>query len=189
MLRVVQGELNDRIEQNNNAWIEQVKTIGAAGPHKSIVVSTEDKLLNMRRGPLVIDEALAQKLQFIQEGRFDQKRGATALKLVGDVIAVDAVEIEKIVEENLFEKYPYSAKEVWTKVSQQVPNAKQSEVWRLIADNSLKGDDRYSKYNFRNRAQEDKFKKTGLVSSVTPVIYNEGAIKFLVNLLKPVVKK
>ena len=65
-----------------------------------------------------------------------------------------------------------------------MPDAKQNEVWRLIRENGLKGDERYSKYNFRNLAQEEQFKKTGQVSGVTPVIYNEDAITILVNILK-----
>lgn len=149
-----------------------------------MVISTEDTLLEKQAGPLVIDQTLAKQLQFIKEGKFVEKDGAKALKLVGEVVPVDAVEVEKTVEENVFGKYPYSAMEVWRRVKAQVPDAKQNEVWTLIRENGLKGDKRYSKYNFRNLAQEERFKETGQVPGVTPVIYNEDAITFLVNILK-----
>ena len=99
-------------------------------------------------------------------------------------MSVDAVEVERTVEENVFGKYPYSAMEVWKRVKEKVPNTKQNELWSQISENGLKGDERYSKYNFRNLAQEDEYKKTGKVPGVTPVIYNDDAITFLVNILK-----
>jgi hypothetical protein len=180
----LQAIITDRIDENNKAWIDHVQSIGAAGPQKSMVISTEDTLLKKQDGPLVIDQDLAKQLQFIKEGKFVEKDGAKALKLVGEVVPVDAVEVEKTVEENVLGKYPYSAMEVWKKVKSQVPDAKQQEVWELIKTEGLKGDKRYSKYNFRNRAQEEKFKVTGKVPPVTPVIYNEDAITFLVNILR-----
>jgi len=186
--RIMFGELqaiiNDRIESNNRAWIEHVQQIGASGPHKSMVVSTEDQMLQKQSGPMMIDRSLAKKLQFIKEGTFDEKKGATALKLVGDVVPVDAIEVEKTIEENVFYKYPYSATETLERVKSEVPGAKQQVVWKLIAENNLKGDPRYSKFNFRNRAQEEKYQATGKVPTATPVIYNENAVNFLVNLLK-----
>jgi hypothetical protein len=180
----LQAIITDRIDQNNKAWIDHVQSIGAAGPQKSMVISTEDRLLKKQDGPLVIDQNLAKQLQFIKEGKFVEKDGATALKLVGEVVPVDAVEVEKTVEENVFGKYPYSAMEVWKEVKRQLPDTKQQDVWNLIKEEGLKGDIRYSKYNFRNRAQEEKFNATGQVPHVTPVIYNEDAITFLVNILR-----
>ena len=133
----------------------------------------------------MIDQDLAKQLQFIKEGKFVEKDGAKTLKLVGEVVPVNAVEVEKTVEENVFGKYPLSATEVWKKVKSQVPGAKQQEVWSLISEEGLRGDERYSKYNFRNRAQEEKFQESGKVPRGTPVIYSEDAVTLLVNILKP----
>lgn len=180
----LQAIIKDRIDQNNKAWIDHVQSIGVNGPQKSMVISTEETLLKKQSGTLVIDQKLAKQLQFIKEGKFVEKDGAKTLKLIGDVVSVDAVEVERTVEENVFGKYPYSAMEVWKRVKEKVPNTKQNELWSQISENGLKGDERYSKYNFRNLAQEDEYKKTGKVPGVTPVIYNDDAITFLVNILK-----
>ena len=151
-----------RIEliKNNKAWIDHVQSIGVNGPQKSMVISTEETLLKKQSGTLVIDQKLAKQLQFIKEGKFVEKDGAKTLKLIGDVVSVDAVEVERTVEENVFGKYPYSAMEVWKRVKEKVPNTKQNELWSQISENGLKGDERYSKYNFRNLAQESEYKKT-----------------------------
>jgi len=77
----LQAIVRERIDQNNKAWIDHVQSIGVAGPQKSMVINTEDMLLEKQAGPLVIDQSLAKQLQFIKEGKFVEKDGAKALKL------------------------------------------------------------------------------------------------------------
>ncbi|WP_170544967.1 ATP-binding protein [Ruegeria arenilitoris] len=180
----LQAIIGDRINANNKAWIERVEQIGTTGPQNALVVNTTDVMSKNMGKPLVIDTDLAKKLQFIREGDFDEKEGAATLKLIGDVVPVNAIEIEKEVERDIFEKYPYSALDVWKRIQKLIPGVKQTNVWKAINENGLKGDERYSKYNFRNRQQEEKYNATGLVSNATPVIYNENAIVFLENILK-----
>lgn len=186
--RILSAELQaiiaQRIDEINSAWISQVTSIGAAGPLQSMVINTEQSLLKEGRSSLVIDESLVSKLKFIQEGRFAETNGDLTLKLIGDVVPMNAVEIEKTVEENIFENYPYSAMEVWKYVKSQVPEVKQPDVWSLIREEGLKGDARYSKFNFRNLAEKKRFEETGRVPSTTPVIFNEAAIAFIVNILR-----
>lgn len=62
----LQAIITDRIDENNKAWINHVQSIGVAGPHKSMVISTEDTLLKKQEGPLGIDQNLAKQLQFIK---------------------------------------------------------------------------------------------------------------------------
>lgn len=175
--------INHRIERNNRDWIEHVKTIGPQGPRGSIVLKPENMLTKSSNAPIVVDENLVEKLKFIREGQFDEKDGAVTLKVVGDVVPVDTVEIEKVVKENLFKSYPFSALELVAEIVKRIPDAKQNGIWKLIAENNLKGNLDYSTYNFRNKKQEETYEKTGAVPRTVPVIYNQAAVDFLVKLL------
>lgn len=175
--------INHRIEQTNRDWIEHVKAIGTTGPRGAIVLKSEDQITRATGAPLVVEKQLAQKLKFIREGQFDEKHGAATLKVIGDVVPIDTVEIEKVVKENLIKSYPLSATELAAEVRKKLPGAKQNDIWSAITENGMKDNRDYSAYNFRNRKQEQKYEETGNVPSVTPSIYNGAAVDFLVKLL------
>jgi hypothetical protein len=124
------------------------------------------------------------KLKFIREGQFVEKDGAMALKLVGDVVPVDRVEVVQRIRENLIKEYPLSAMELADAIRKRVPTIRQNEVWDVIAENDLKNNTDYSAYNFRNKKQEDEFAKTGLVPSGAPSIYNYKAVDFIINVIQ-----
>ncbi|WP_324753085.1 ATP-binding protein [Roseovarius sp. Pro17] len=186
--RILSGELqaiiSNRIEDTNQSWIDHVRSIGPSGPQSAIVLRDEIATLDRQHSSLVIDSELARKLKFIKEGEFSESSGAETLKLVGDVVPVNALEVERTVEQNLLAKYPYSSTEVWKRVKRAVPTLKQPDFWRTINCNKMKGDIRYSKYNFRNLQQEQRYRDSGYIPSATPVIYNEDAIAFLINLFR-----
>ena len=132
----------------------------------------------------MLDENLAQKLKFIKEGQFVEKDGVTTLKLVGDVVPIDKVEVIKRVRENLTKSYPLSAMELANEVQSVMPTAKQNDVWRVVKENGLKVNLDYSAYNFRNKGHEDTYKEAGFVPSVTPSLYNSNAVDLIVKILR-----
>ena len=159
--------------------------IGKAGPQNAAILDTEQALIEKGSSQvLVLDEGLANKLKFVKEGKFVEKDGAATLKLVGDVVPIDRVEVVKHVKEHLTKAYPLSAMELVQEVKKLHPEVKQNEIWAVIADNDVKNNPDYSAYNFRNKKQEDDYRKTGTVPSVTPSIYNEKAVTFIVKVLK-----
>jgi len=177
--------INRRIEQNNQYWLDLMAKIGRAGPQNAAILDTEKALIEKDdTRVLVLDEGLAQKLKFIKEGEFVEKGGAATLKLVGDVVPVDKVEVIKRVRENLIKAYPFSAMDLVDEVKKLIPNATSAIIWEIIRDNSIKDNLDYSAYNFRNKKQEDRYKETGIVPSVTPSIYNNNAVEFITNVLK-----
>jgi len=177
--------INHRVEQNNQQWIDLMSKIGHAGPQNAAILDTEKALIEKgETRVLVLDENLASKLKFIKQGEFVEKGGATALQLVGDVVPIDQVEVIKHVKENLTKNYPLAAMELADEVKKLLPGIGRNEVWTCITENDLKNNPDYSAYNFRNKKQEDKFRETGVVPSVTPSIYNHAAVEFLVNVLK-----
>lgn len=131
----------------------------------------------------VLDEELAKKIKFIKEGEFVEKQGATALKLVGDVLPVNNIEVVKKFKENLIREYPLSAMEVIEEVKKRVPNCKQYDIYDTISENGIKDDPEYSVYNFRNKKHEDKFKTTGKLPSGTPSIYKTKTIELVSKIL------
>jgi hypothetical protein len=122
-------------------------------------------------------------LKFIKEGQFCEKKGAATLKLVGDIVPVDKVEVIKRVKENLVKKYPLSAMEMVREVKSQLSDATPNDIWRAIRENGLKNNLDYSAYNFRSKKHEDNFLETGTVFQGTPSIYNQDAVDFLVNVI------
>lgn len=177
--------INRRIEQNNSQWLDLMSKIGKAGPQNAAILDTERSLIEKDNTKiLVLDEDLASKLKFIKEGQFVEKDGAATLKLVGDVVPIDRVEVIRRVKENLTKSYPLSALEVVDEVQKSYPEAKQNSVWKAIANNDLKSNTDYSVYVFRSKTQEDAYNETGVLPSAVPSIYNENAVTFIVKILR-----
>jgi len=177
--------INKRIEQNNNQWLDLMSKIGKAGPSNAAILDTEKSIIEKDDTKiLVIDEKLAQKLKFIKEGEFVKKKGATALKLIGDVIPIDKVEVIKRVKENLLKDYPLTAMQIIDEVKKRITECKQGDIYRAISENDLKNNFDYSAYNFRSKSHEDKFKATGKLPSGTPSIYKPTTIDYIVQVLK-----
>lgn len=177
--------INRRIEQNNKQWLDLVQKIGSAGPSNAAILDTEKSLIEKQDAQiLVVDDDLAKKMRWIKEGQFQKKHGAPTLKLVGDVVPVDKVEVVKRIRENLIREYPLSATELAQAVEAAYPGAKRNKIWEAIRDNGLKNNSDYAAYNFRNKKQEDEYKATGKLPTATPSIYNQKAVDFLVNVLR-----
>lgn len=174
-----------RVEQNNRHWLDLMAKIGRAGPANAAILDTEKAIIEKDDARiLVLDEGLAQKLKFVKEGQFVEKGGAATLKLIGDVVPVDKVEVVKRVKENLTKTYPLAAMDLVAEVQRAIPGAKANVIWDIIRDNGMKDNPDYSAYNFRNKKQEDGYHQTGKLPSVTPSIYNQNVVDFVVKVLQ-----
>lgn len=177
--------INYRIEQNNNSWLDLMEKIGKAGPQNAAILDTERALIEKGNSQvLVLDEGLARKLKFVKEGEFVEKKGAITLKLIGDVLPIDKVEVVTRIKEDLIKRYPLSAADLATEIKKQLPRLSINKVWTCIKDNKLKNNADYSAYNFRNKNKLDHYNKTGQVVKGTPSIYNQAAVNFIFNALK-----
>ena len=187
--KIEYGELNEIIEHRIKENTKQIKSllekISEIGPANAAILDAERGVVEKDRDNiLVLDEELIPKIKFIKEGEFSEKRGAQTLKLVGEVHPVDQVEIVKIKKQNLTQQYPYSFTEMKKKILAQLPSLNQHHIHRVISENNLKDNPKYSAYNFRTKTHEDKYKETGVVPNGTPSLYNDGAIDFIVRRLK-----
>jgi hypothetical protein len=176
--------INHRVEQNNQQWLDLMKKIGRAGPQNAAILDTEKSLIEKDESQiLVLDEELAQKLKFIKEGQFVEKSGAASLRLVGDIVPIDKVEVVKKVKEDLLKAYPFTATQLAKEIKTVLPRAPQNMIWAAIAENDLKNNTDYAAFVFSNNSSKQQYEDTGN-SGYAPSIYNQRAIDFLINVLR-----
>lgn len=177
--------INKRVEQNNNQWLSLMSKIGKAGPQNAAILDTKKAIIEKDDSKiLVLDENLANKLKFIKEGHFSEKEGAATLRLIGDVVPIDKVEVVKKIKENLIREYPLSAMQLAAAVQEKIHSISHHEIWHAISDTDMKNNLDYSAYIFRNKTQEDTYKESGYIPSATPSIYNQKAVEFITKILK-----
>lgn len=176
--------INRRVEQNNAQWMDLMAKISRAGPSNAAILDTAKGLIEKDDTRiLVLDDELAEKLKFIKEGQFSEDSSAATLKLVGDIVPVDKIEVVKKVKESLTKQYPLSAMELFSEVKHRLSSVNQNDVWEVITQNNLKHNADYSAYNFRNKKQEDVYLETGKMAVATPSIYNEAAVDYIVKVI------
>jgi len=176
--------INHRVERNNSQWLDLMKKIGHAGPQNAAILDTEKSLIEKDEARiLVLDQELADKLKFIREGQFVEKDGDATLRLVGDVIPVDKVQVIKKVREDLLKAYPYTATQLAGEIKNKLPTVSRNLIWEAIADNGLKRNSDYSAFVFSNNAHKLHYEQTG-DPGFAPSIYNHKAVDFLIKVLK-----
>lgn len=175
--------IQERIQENIDQWMELMSKIAKIGPQNVTLLNNQTRSLEAGDDTfLTIDEELFGKIEFIKQERFSKGDGVGALEIVGDVRPILGVIQE--VKENLLAEYPLSATEVAKAVKEQLPNISQNKVWETIKNNNIKNNREYSVYNFRNKKQEELYKKSGKLPTATPSIYNYNAVDFIVNALE-----
>lgn len=175
--------IENRIRDNNDLWVQKVKSIGEAGPTNIGILNTQKGLIEAAGGNLLIDEELIKKLKFIQEGQFSEKAGAKTLKLVGNVSSIGKIEVEKIVKKRLTDEYPLSYAKLEKEIKRLIPGVKVNRITKIIRENNLKIDEAYSAYNFRNKDQEDEYKQNGIFPKGTASLYTQKAVDFIVKII------
>ena len=93
--------------------------------------------------------------------------------------------IGKIRTRALTDSYPFSALEFAEEVKLRVEETggikgpSCNEVWKAIKECRLKENKEYSAYNFRNKKQEEKYRRTKKLPVSVPSLYNSKAVDFL----------
>lgn len=175
--------IESRIKENNQHFVNKVKKIAEVGPVSVGILDTASGVIESDQGTLLIDNDLIKEISFIKEGSFDEKRGTKTLKLVGSVHPVGSVEVAKVIKKRLTDEYPYSYKKLESIIRSSLPKVKQNKIQKIIKDTGIKNDSKYSSYNFRNKDQEDEYRKTGTPPKGIPSIYNEAAVQFILKIL------
>lgn len=85
--------LDQRDRQARLDVMPMVERLLALGPQRALVADLEEGVLANGRGRIVIDPDLVKNINFIREGDFDEVAGAPTLKLIGEVVPVDHIDI------------------------------------------------------------------------------------------------
>ncbi len=102
-------ELDEIIEDRVNSMIsttlsKHIENIIKNGIENTAILNLKTGEVEGKSGNFVIDETLLSKIQFIKEGEFVEKKGAPALKLMGNlqpITALTEIEIEKEIERSI----------------------------------------------------------------------------------------
>lgn len=81
--------LRERDRAATQTLLASATRLSEIGAERALIVDTEKGELDAGSKRIVIDRALADQLDFIREGEFAERAGAPALRLIGDVHAVD----------------------------------------------------------------------------------------------------
>lgn len=177
--------INHRIERQNLEWIDLVSKIGKSGPQNAAILDMEKGAISKNDAQiLVVDDKLIDGIKWIKEGSFDEKEGAPALKLVGEVQPIDTVEVIKKERTDKLKEYPLSASELAHEIKVKCDTIPQNEIWRIIQENGIKTNPDYSTYNFRNKHQQEQYEQSGKLPKGTPSIYKPTAIDFIIKIYK-----
>jgi hypothetical protein len=96
-----------------------------------------------------------------------------------DQSATDAVAVIKEVKRKL-DQYPLSYRELVARTKKDVPTAKEGMIQAVMKKHKVRGNEAYSSYSLRTKAHEDSYLRTGKLPAGTACIYNEDAVRFIV---------
>ena len=81
--------LRDRDRSARTLLLSSAARLSEIGTDKALIVDTNEARLDAGETWITIDRELADQLEFVREGEFEEREGAPTLRLVGDVMAVD----------------------------------------------------------------------------------------------------
>lgn len=172
-------------EKEKRLWMEHIQKIAQIGPQNIILMDSYNGEFSLGKNrKIFIDKDVVKKINFIKEGHFEENHGAPTLKLVGDVVPIDGVQVIQTIRENLLKDYPFSAREVVKKIKGLIPGCKENRIYEIIKNHDIKNNTIYSTYNFRNKKQMDEYESLGVLPKNIPSIYNANAIDFILETLK-----
>lgn len=90
--------IEDKSNKLNEKWLSIINNIASIGVENVGLLNIEKGELLGTKNKLLIPEELLDKVKFINEGRFDEKEGAPALKLIGEVLPINSSKIIQLVE-------------------------------------------------------------------------------------------
>ncbi|MBS4044928.1 MAG: hypothetical protein KG075_01205 [Alphaproteobacteria bacterium] len=88
----IRAILDSRDAASRRKVLPLVEKILELGPEGGMVADLKSGSLSDGTSSILIDKSLLDQIKFIREGQFDEKEGATALRLIGDVQMLDTMQ-------------------------------------------------------------------------------------------------
>ena len=105
--------------------------------------------------------------------------GTADLTVRIDQAATDSLVVIKEVKRTL-DQYPLSYRELMEKIKKELPQAKEGLIQSVMKKQKVRGNEAYSAFSFRTKAHEDSYLRSGKLPTGTACIYNEDAVRFLI---------
>lgn len=82
--------------------------------------------------------------------------------------------------QRLTDKYPLSYRQLFQRVKEAKPHVKQGQIVHVMKQLGIKGNPKYSSYNFMSKEHRDRYEKDGTLPKTIACIYNEDAARLLI---------
>lgn len=129
----LQALLQAEREKEKRLWMSHIQSIASIGPQAVQIIDAQKGEMDVGGKKVLIDSDLVSKLKVIKEGHFDEKEGAPALRVIGEIEGLassDSIYTETaypLLQQSFLDKLPINSYEF------------QAIAWKL----GLKGDPRY----------------------------------------------
>ena len=87
----------------------------------------------------------------------------------------------KKVEVDKLTNYPLTYTKVTEQIKLKKPQIGNHIINKIISDKNIKKNQEYAYINFRNKEQEEKYKKDKIIPKGTPIIYKETVIDYIIS--------
>lgn len=75
-------------DKERQLWIKHIQSIATVGPQAAHILDLSRNRIDFGSSKVLIDESLVGKLKLVKEGHFNEREGAPALRLIGDIDGV-----------------------------------------------------------------------------------------------------
>jgi len=130
----LQKIIDNEREKEKHLWMQHIKQISTIGPKNVQLLDTYKGEISVGNGKILIDKKVLNKIKFVKEGKFVERDGAPALKLVGHITGV--VDTENTIPTDLL--YPLFTKDLQEKLNLNSHDIK-CILWKL----NIKGNPKY----------------------------------------------
>jgi len=142
-------EMNKEIERKK--WMEHIQNIAKIGPENIMLMDVmRGEIPNEHSSKIIVDSALLKEIKFIQEGKFVERDGAPALKLIGSVEGAETV----VASFNLDDDF-YTTKELGHKLGILTDAGGTSRVTAIVWKYKLQDETKY----FQHKGSQKLYSK------------------------------
>ncbi len=118
--KIKYSELKELLENGKELerkkWMEHIQSIAKIGPQNIALIDVyRGNIENPQNKQIIIDKDLLRDIKFIQEGKFVEKEGAPALKLMGTIEGMEG--IQTLVPDFNLDKDFFTTKELGEKLN------------------------------------------------------------------------
>jgi len=138
-------DTNKEIEQKK--WMEHIESIAKIGPQNIALIDIlRGNIENTKDKQIVIDKELLKEITLIQEGKFVEKDGAPALKLIGSVEGVETFTPNFNLDDDF-----YSTKELGEKLNLLSPKGSTAYMTAVIWKYDLQNNSSYYQHKHNQK--------------------------------------